>query len=205
MQEFDHIEALWAKHTVDVSISADEMLKQAKKDVSGMRTRSLLNIAGMILSFLAFAALWLFFDFQSLTTHIGISIIIITVAVYIVILYNNYRIISNSDFTANPNEFIKSLKLYQLNRFSLHNRLYWFYAIALSLGMVLYFFEVFGHMSPWAQILTVVLSFGWMIFCSTLVRKAVIKRDRERISLLIEKFERISGQFHENESDHLTP
>ncbi len=201
MQEFDHIEALWAKHSVDVTISADEMLKQAKKDVQGIRTKSLLNIAGMIFSFLAVAALWLFFDFQSLTTHVGISIIIIAVAVYTVILYNNYRIISNSDFTANPNEFIKSLKRYQLNRFSLYNRLYWFYAIALSLGMVLYFFEILGQMQPWAQILAVLLSFGWMIFCSTLVRKAVIKRDRERISLLIEKFERISSQFHEHETN----
>lgn len=199
MQEFDHIEALWAKHTVDVSISADEMLKQAKKEVAGMRTKSLLNIVGMILSFLAIAALWLFFDFQVWTTHVGISIIIIVVAVYTIILYNNYRIISKSDFTVNPNEFIKSLKLYQLNRFSLYNRLYWFYAIALSLGMVLYFYEILGYLQPWVQILTLTLSFGWMIFCSTLVRKAVIKRDKERIALLIEKFERISGQFHEHE------
>ncbi|MFD0941006.1 hypothetical protein [Pedobacter boryungensis] len=199
MQEFDHIEALWATHKVDVTISADEMLKQAKKEVSSMRTKSLLNIAGMAFSFLAVAALWLFFDFQSWTTHAGISIIIIAVAVYTVILYNNYRIISKSDFTVNPNEFIEKLKLYQLNRFSLYNRLYWFYAIALSLGMTLYFFEILGHLDLWVQILFVVISFGWMIFCSTLVRKAVIKKDKERIALLIEKFERISGQFHEQE------
>jgi hypothetical protein len=196
MQEFDHIEALWAKHTVDVNISADEMLKQAKREVSGIRTKSLLNIGGMVLSFLSVAAIWLLFDFQSWTTHAGISIIIISVAVYTVILYNNYRIISKSDFTANPNEFIESLKLYQINRLSLYNRLYWFYVIALSLGMLLYFFEVLGRLQLWAQITAVTLSFGWMIFCSTLVRKAFIKRDKERIALLIEKFERISGQFN---------
>jgi len=200
MQEFDHIEALWAKHTVDVSISADEMLKQAKKEVSGIRTKSLLNIGGMTLSFIAvvglWAALWLFFDFRSWTTHIGIGIIVIAVAVYTVILYNNYRIISKSDFTVNPNEFISSLKKYQLDRFALYNKLYWFYTIALSLGMVFFFVEVLGHMEVWAQLIFIIISFGWMIFCSTLVRKAVIKRDKERIALLIEKFERISGQFH---------
>jgi hypothetical protein len=48
MQEFDHIEALWAAHTVDVKISSDEMLKQAKKEVNGMRTKSLLNIGGFL-------------------------------------------------------------------------------------------------------------------------------------------------------------
>lgn len=195
MQEFDHIEALWAQHTVDVNISADEMLKQAKKDVNGIRTKSLLNIAGMIVSCLALAALWLFFDFQSWATHVGVSIIVGAVALYSVVLYNDYRIISKSDFTANPNEFIASLKRFQLNRFSLYNRLYWFYAIALSVGTAFFFVEILSYMALWAQIITVTITFGWMIFCSTLVRKAVIKRDRERIALLIEKFERISQQF----------
>lgn len=198
MQEFDHIEALWAKHTVDVKISADDMLKQAKKEVGSMRTKSLLNILGMALSFFLMAALWLF-NFQSWTTHAGISIIIIAIGVYTIILYKNHRILAKSDFTANPTEFIARLKAYQLSRFSLYNRLYWFYAIALSMGMIFYFVEVLNNIQPWLQFLMIAVSFGWMIFCSTLVRKAVIKKDKERISLLIEKFERISSQFREIE------
>lgn len=198
MQEFDHIEALWAGHTVDVKISSDEMLKQAKKDVNTMRTKSILNIVGMSLSFVTVASLWLF-NFESWTTHAGISILVLAIAVYTIILYNNYRIIAKSDFTINPNEFISQLRLYQLNRHSLYNRLYWFYAIALSLGMVLYFFELSAHLSLWMQIGFIGLSFGWMIFSATLVRKAVIKKDKERIALLIEKFERISGQFKEQQ------
>ena len=196
MQQFDQIEALWAKHTVDVNISADEMLKQAQKEVNGMRTKSLLNIGGMILSVIAMAMLWLFYDVQNWTTHAGISIIIITILVYTAILYNNYKIISKVDFTVNPNEFITKLKLYQLDRLTMYNRLYWFYTISLSLGAALYFIEVLSHMEFWMQIVAIVVTIGWMIFCSTLVRKAVIKKDKERIALLIEKFERISGQFN---------
>lgn len=196
MQQFDQIEALWAKHTVDVNISADEMLKQAKKEVNGMRTKSLLNILGMACSILGMAMLWLFYDVQNWTTHAGISIIIITILVFTVILYNNYKIISKVDFTVNPNEFIAKLKLYQLHRLTMYNRLYWFYTISLSLGMSLYFIEILARMDFWMQVIAIVVSFGWMIFCSTLVRKAVIKKDKERIALLIEKFERISGQFN---------
>lgn len=196
MQQFDQIEALWAKHTVDVNISAEDMLKQAKKEVNNIRTKSLLNIAGMCISVLAMAMLWFFYDVQTWTTHAGISIIIVTILVYIAILYNNYKIISKVDFTVNPNEFITKLKLYQLDRLTMYNRLYWFYTIALSLGAALYFIEVLSHMEFWMQIIAIILSFGWMIFCSTLVRKAVIKKDKERIALLIEKFERISGQFN---------
>lgn len=196
MQEFDHIEALWATHKVDINISADEMLKQAKKEVNSIRTKSLLNVFGMLFSLIAVGALW-FFDFYSLTTHIGISIIILAIGIYTIILYNNYKVISKSDFTANPNEFIEKLKIYQLQRLNMYSKLYWFYAIALSLGMALYFFEILAHFNIWLQSLILILSFGWMIFCSTLVRKAVIKKDKERIALLIEKFERISKQFKE--------
>jgi membrane protein YdbS with pleckstrin-like domain len=199
MQEFDHIEALWAKHTVDVKISADDMLKQAKKDVNSMRTKSLLNILGMSLSIIAVAAVWFLYDFTSIATHIGISIIILAVAVYTVILYFNHRVIAKNDFTENPNIFLQNLKIYQLQRHQLYNRLYWFYAFALSLGMGLYFYEILPNFELWQQVLILFLSFGWVIFCSTLLRKAVIKRDKERIALLIEKFERISNQFKETE------
>lgn len=194
MQEFDQIEALWAKHTVDVKISADEMLKQVKKEVNGMRTKSLMNIAGMAISIVAMAMLWLLYDVQNWTTHAGISIIIAVIAVYTIILYSQHRLIAKNDFTANPNEFLTNLKQYQLNRFALYNKLYWFYAVALSLGMIFYFVEILAHLDLWMQVLAIAVSFGWMIFCSTLVRKAVIKKDKERIALLIEKFERISGQ-----------
>lgn len=196
MQEFDHIEALWAGHTVDVKISSDEMLKQAKKEVNSMRTKSILNIVGMGISIIAVACLW-FFDFESWTTHAGIAILVLAISVYTLILYNNYQIIAKSDFTVNPNEFISQLKLYQINRHKLYSQLYWFYAIALSLGIVLYLFELLTYLELWIQVVFVGITFGWMIFCSTLVRKAVIKKDKERIALLIEKFERISKQFKE--------
>ena len=64
---------------------------------------------------------------------------------------------------------------------------------------VLYFFELSAHLNFWTQVVFVSLSFGWMIFFSTLVRKVVIKKDKERIALLIEKFERISAQFKEQQ------
>lgn len=199
MQEFKDIQSLWHSHSVEVNISSDEMLVQAKKEVNSIRTKSLLNLIGMGLSFVTIACLWLFFDFNSWTTHAGITIIITSIAVYTLVLYKGHRLISQNDFTANPNDFLSQLKLYQLSRYSLYNKLYWIYTIALSLGIGLYFYEILSYFSFWKQCLTVILTFGWLIFCSTVFRKTVIKRDKERIALLIEKFERISAQFKETE------
>jgi len=194
MQAFDQIQELWQKHEVEVKVSADEMLQQAKKEVNGLKLKSALNIGGMLLSFIAIAALWIFFHFESWTTHVGISITIIAIGVYTLILYRDYRLIAKNDFTAHPNEFLNNLKAYQLNRYKLYNSLYWFYMVALSLGLIFYFVEILAHFNTAQKVIAVGLTALWMIFCSTILRKAVMKREKERIALLIEKFERISGQ-----------
>lgn len=171
------------------------MLNQAKKEVSTLRTKSILNIIGMAASLVAIASLWLFIDFQSWTTHAGLSITITAIAIYTFILYRGHRLISQNDVTAHPEAFLAQLKTYQLSRFKLYNKLYWFYVIALTLGMILYFFEILAYFELPTQILIIILSLAWMVFCSTLLRNAVIKREKERIALLIEKFERLSSQF----------
>lgn len=194
MQEFDHIQSLWQSHSVELKISSDEMLQQVKKEVNTMRNRSLANIAGMLLSFLAIGVLWLFFSFGSWTTHAGLTIFLSAIAASTFMLFKSHRLLSKTDFTTNPHEFLNDLKRYQLSRFSLYNKMYWFYAIALSLGIILYFFEILAYFDFWAQLLIVLFTFGWIIFCSTLVRRAVLKKEKERIALLIEKFERIENQ-----------
>jgi hypothetical protein len=195
MQEFEHIQSLWDTHKVEVKISSDEMLRQAKKEVSSIKLKSLLNLAGMVISFLAFTSIWTFYDVQSWTTHAGLTIIITAVGIYTFLMYQGHRLISNNDFTIHPKAFLENLKRYQVNRFSLYNKLYWFYTVALSIGLVLCFFEMLARLDVWIQYLVVLFSLAWFIFCSALVRKVAMKREKERIALLIEKFERLSTQF----------
>ena len=197
MQAFDQIQELWQKHDVELKVSADEMLQQAKKEVNGLKLKSALNILGMLASFIAIAALWIFFHFESWTTHVGISITIVAIGVYTLILYRDYRLISKTDFTVHPNQYLNNLKTYQLNRYKLYNSLYWFYTVALSLGILFYFIEILTYLNTIQRIIAIALTTLWIIFCSTILRKAVIKREKERISLLIEKFERISMQISE--------
>jgi len=198
MQEFEHIQSLWQSHSVEVKISSEEMLAQAKKEVNSIRIKSLFNIAGMVVSFIAFSSLLAFFDFNSWTTPLGIGIIILAVAIYTLILYKDHRLISRNDFTVHPGDFLQELKAYQLRHFNLHNRLYWFYAVAISLGFILYFYEMLNNLDTWIQVLIILFTVFWMIFCATILRKAYMKREKERIDLLIERFKRISEQLQEH-------
>lgn len=197
MQEFEHIQSLWQSHPVEVKISSEEMLGQVKKEVSTLRSKSLLNIGGMVISFLAISSLLIFFDFNSWTTSLGIGIIISAIAIYTILLYREHQLISRNDFTEHPGAFLSKLHEYQLSRFNLYNRLYWFYTIAVSVGFVLYFFETLGQLESWVQVSFILFTVLWMIFCATILRSAYMKKEKERIDLLIEKFGRISAQFNE--------
>ena len=199
MQEFEHIQSLWQSHTVEVKISSDEMLTQVKKEVSYIRQKSSLNLLGMVLSFIAIAALWLFFDFHSWTTHAGITLIIAAIAFSTYNLYRGHRLISKYDFTAHPAEFLGTLKAYQLSRYTLYHKLYWLYAGCISLGALLYFSEALQNLSPWLQISLLLFSILWMILSATVLRKAYIKKEKERLNLLIEKFKRLGNQFQEED------
>lgn len=199
MQEFEHIQSLWQSHSVEVRISAEEMLDQAKKEVNVIRTKSLFNIGGMVISFIAISSLLLFFDFNSWTTAAGIGIIVLAVAIYTVLLYREHRLISRNDFTEHPGAFLNKLHEYQLSRYNLYNRLYWFYAIAVSLGFILYFYEILGNMDTWLQVVFSLFTVFWMIFCATILRTSFMKKEKERVDLLIEKFERISAQLKDKE------
>jgi len=194
MQAFDQIQELWQKHEVEVKFSADEMLQQAKKEVSGLKIKSALNIVGMLVSFIAIAGVWLFYEYESWTSHAGFVIFLVAILSTTVILYRDYKLISRNDFTVHPKEFLDGLKTYQVNRYRLYNQMYWFYTTALSLGFIFTFIEILPRLTFIQQIFAVSLTFLWILFCSTLLRRAVMKREKERIALLIEKFERITDQ-----------
>lgn len=197
MQEFEHIQSIWQSHTVEIKISSQEMLEQAKKEVAAIRSKSLLNITGMVVSFVAISAALIFFDFHSWTTTLGIVIIIVAIAVSTFLLYREHRLISRNDFTEHPGAFLARLHAYQLSRYDLYNRLYWFYAAAVSCGFVLFFFETLYHLNVLIQAAIILSTLLWIVFCATVLRKAYMSKEKERIDLLIEKFERISAQFDE--------
>jgi hypothetical protein len=58
---------------------------------------------------------------------------------------------------------------------------------------------VLNNLSPVLQIGIIAFTIFWMALCATILRRAYMKREKERLDLLIEKFERISEQFNEHQ------
>ncbi|MGY3053059.1 positive regulator of sigma E activity [Pedobacter sp. UYEF25] len=198
MQAFDELQELWQKHEVDIKFSAEDMLSQAKKEVNGIRSKSLLNIFGMVFSFLLFFFVWVYYSHEKWTTHVGFAIILIAILVSTTMLVRDYKLIAKNDFTINPSLFLEKLQQYQSSRFKLYNQMYWLYTVALTVGFVLAILELLDQLSDLQKTIALGLSFLWIVFCSTVLRKIVLSAEKERIALLIEKFERIGNQLKES-------
>lgn len=198
MQAFNDIQELWQKHEVSARMSAHEMLLLAKKDINKIKSKSFVTILIMGITALITLTIPAFIPFNAPTTYLGILIIFLSIVIFMSLLWRDYRLLNKTDYSIDPSLYLEHLKEYQLNRFKLYNNLYWLYTIALILGLFFYNIEIFEFLSTTQKYLSVIATVLWIVFCSTFVRNAVINREKERIALLIERFERIKSQLSEN-------
>jgi len=136
----------------------------------------------------------IFFVFQWLT-YVGLFIMLITMMIYAVMIIRNYRILNKRDSTINPTEYLQDLKEYQKNRAKIAGWFYYLYVLLISLGLSLYFVEVLKGASLYYKLLVYGLTLIWIFFLTFYYKKRIFTNEEEKLNLIIEKLERLQGQF----------
>jgi MFS family permease len=195
MKDFDHLMSVWQGQPMQDQLSVDEVLKQVKKGIRGITNQLYWGIVAMV-AVLAFTFLILFFFvFQSWLTYVGILIMLITMLLYAILIIRNYRILNKRDSTVNPTEYLQDLKEYQKNRTKIAGWFYYLYVLLISLGLSLYFVEVLRNATTYYKILVYGLTITWILFLTFYYKKRIFKNEEEKLNLIIEKLERLQGQF----------
>jgi len=195
MKDFDHLISVWQEQPKRDQLSVDEVLKQVKKSVSGMSRKLLWNIISMSASFAAILAIMLFVAFRYWVSYLGMSIILVTMILYIFMMIRDYRLIHSRDITINPTDYLQHLKEYQKNRAEIYGRLYIIFILLISLGMSLYFFEVLQSASNAFKIAAYGFTGIWFLFCATYLRKRFVTHEQEKLSLMVDRLVRLQSQF----------
>lgn len=195
MKDFDHIMSVWQAQPKQDQLSVDEVLRQVKKGIRSITSQLYWGIVAMgavlVLTFL----ILFFFVFQSWLTYVGISIMLVTMLLYAVMIIRNYRILNKRDSTLNPTEYLQDLKEYQKNRAKVAGWFYYLYVLLISLGLSLYFVEVLRNSTILYRTLVYGLTFVWIMFLTFYYKKRIFKNEEEKLNLIIEKLERLQGQF----------
>jgi Flp pilus assembly protein TadB len=114
---------------------------------------------------------------------------------YALVMIRDYRLIHQRDVTVNPSDYLQNLKEYKKNRARLFGKLYYLYILSLSVGLALYFLEVLNEATLFAKIAIYTLTLTWFLVCTFYLRERIAKNEEEKINLIVDRLERLSGQF----------
>jgi membrane protein YdbS with pleckstrin-like domain len=195
MKDFDHLMSVWQGQPKQDQLSVDEVLKQVKKGIRGITNQLYWGIVAMVAMLgLTFFILF-FFVFQSMLTYVGITIMMATMLAYAVMIIRNYRVLNKHDATLNPTDYLQDLKEYQKNRAKIAGWFYYIFVMLISIGLALYFVEVLHNASFYKKIAVYGLTVIWFLFLTLYYKKRIFKSEEEKLNLMIERLERLQGQF----------
>ncbi len=195
MKDFDHLLSVWQGQPKSIRLSVDDVLKQVKKGVGSLKSRifNKLIIMGIVLAVIL--SIMLFIPFHNKYSYIGLGIWAVSMIYFLVISAGDYHTISTLDATADPATYISHLKLYKRRRAFTNGRFFYYYALAISIGLLFYSIE---FISKAALILQA--GFG-LIWCAYLVyviffwKKKVFQKESEQIKELLEQLGNLQQQF----------
>ena len=195
MKDFDHLLSVWQGQPKQDQLSVDEVLKQVKKGIRSITSQLYWGIVAMVAVLAITFAILFFFVFESWLTYLGISIMLVTMLLYAVMIVRNYRILNKRDSTLNPAEYLQDLKEYQKNRAKVAGWFYYLYVMLISLGLSLYFIEVLQSATIAYKFTVYSLTVVWILFLTFYYKKRIFKNEEEKLNLMIERLERLQGQF----------
>ncbi|MDB5153335.1 MAG: hypothetical protein JWR54_2086 [Mucilaginibacter sp.] len=195
MKDFEHLISVWQGQPKQEQLSVDEVLKQVKKGIRGITNQLYWGIVAMIAVLVLTFVILFFFVFQSWLTYVGIFTMLVTMMLYAMMIIRNYRILNKRDATLNPNEYLQDLKQYQKNRAKITGWFYYIYLLLISLGLSLYFVEVLQNASTSYKIGIYSITIIWFLFLTFFYKKRIFKNEEEKLNLMIERLERLQGQF----------
>ncbi len=195
MKDFEHLISVWQGQPKQEQLSVDEVLKQVKKGIRGITSQLYWGIVAMLSVLILTFVILFFFAFQSWLTYVGIFTMLITMLLYAVMIIRNYRILNRRDSTLNPNEYLQDLKEYQKNRAKITGWFYYIYLLLISVGLSLYFIEILRNASTLYKIGIYSITIIWFLFLTFFYKKRIFKNEEEKLNLMIDRLERLQGQF----------
>lgn len=163
--------------------------------MGSLRVKTLQGIVSISIALAVIVACLFFTVFNSYASYIGLITLIIGMSIYLSLQIGDYRTIASHDPTIDPVKYLDTLKIYQKRRAYLYDRFYYAYALIVTVGIGFYTVEILEGKPLLVKIIYYSLSAAFIIFCSLFLKDRIIKNEKEKVTLIIEKLERLSDQF----------
>lgn len=184
---------LWKKQTINQPDIQDLQEKVSKFKIAALRSLWITNILLFATSaFIIF--IWIYYQPQFISTKIGIVLTILAMVIYVFAYNKLTKEYKNIDATGTNHEYLQKLISIKKKQQFLQTKMMRFYFLFLTIGICLYMYEYASRMSVLGASLTYGITLLWMLFNWFYIRPKQIKKQQDKINILIEKFEEVDNQ-----------
>lgn len=190
MQNFDELKNLWQTTKNDLP-SAKEILAQIETVRKKMIRKNILGITLLSLTFVFIIWIGIHYDFEIITTKIGILITLISILIGIVFntkLAN--MLLKQGDPTLDNNHYLQQLIEFRNEQRKFQTKGISLYFILLTTGLMLYMYE-FASRDLTFGIIAYGITLAWIAFNWFYIRKKTIAKHEKEINQQIENIEKL--------------
>lgn len=198
MKGFDEIQQLWHGQKPEPNVSFEQVLKHIKGNKTALASKLLWQLVGVGAAIMVLLWLCIAVDFSTWTTYLALAIMVGCLCYYFFNQIADYRHINTSHhLLAKPQDYINYLKAFQQKRNRFNTRNYAIYEACVAVAFVLYGIEMYFVLAFWTFVGFTVFIVIWFVICHVVFMKQYINNENARIADMIDKLERIKGQFRE--------
>ncbi|RZJ34793.1 MAG: hypothetical protein EOO51_08020 [Flavobacterium sp.] len=192
-----NLKELWNKKEAAIPDTGALLDETRRFQRNNLRKLIMANVT-LVLSSAFILFVWYYFQPERITTKIGIVLVIAAMAMYLFVYNGMFHVLRKIDDGLSSNEYLAQLLLLRTRQQLMQTRIMNAYFLMLSGGIALYMIEYTSRMSLLWAMVTYGVTFLWILFNWVYIRPRTIRKQREKLDALIQKFESLQAQLSED-------
>lgn len=184
---------IWKQQT-SPKPNIEELLQKLKKFKNENLRKLVLTNLLLIATSLCIGFIWYRYQPQLTSTKIGIVLVILAMVIFLLVYNRMFMVFYRIDNTQSNSEYLQNLYLVKNKQRFMQTTMLNLYFMMLFLGICLYMYEYTSKMPLVYAILAYAATLLWIGFNWFYIRPKTIKKQKEKIDGLINKFEEINNQ-----------
>jgi len=140
--------------------------------------------------------IWYKYQPQYLTTKIGIILVVLAMATFLLVYNKQFSNLNKIDDTQTISDYLKSLTELKTKQKYIQTTMLSLYFIMLSSGICLYMYEYTSMMTIFWAIFAYGITLTWIGFNWFYIRPKTIKKQQAKLDELISNFEAVNNQLN---------
>ena len=187
--------AIWQQQKV-VEPNIDELQDKLNRFKKNNLKKLIFSNILLITTIVFVIFIWYKYQPQYLTTKIGIVLVILAMAIFLLVYNKQFSSFNKIDDTQTISNYLKSLTELKTKQKYIQTTMLNMYFIMLSLGIGLYMYEYTLMMTIFWAFFAYGITLTWIGFNWFYIRPKTIKRQQAKLDELISKFEAVNNQLN---------